>query len=60
MQKFDVDVTHTTVHRLTVRAGSEAEARARAIEAVKDEGLLSDDITIPVEVRNTYDAATVK
>ena len=32
----------------------------RGVDYYGIEGLLSDDITIPVEVRNTYDAATVK
>lgn len=54
MPKYDVTVTHTTVHRFQVRAQSEAEARARAVDVIKDH-TLNDDVTIPEIILDTYE-----
>jgi hypothetical protein len=57
MPTYEVSVTHTTVHRFNVKADSEEHAKVRAIEVIKEHEL-SDDVTIPEEVLNTYDAST--
>lgn len=54
MEWFNVAVTHTSVHRFRVRAANDAQARAFAVETIKNHGL-SDDVTIPEHVVETYE-----
>ena len=59
MGKYHVTVVAKTIWKMTVRAGSEAEAKEHAIEIVSNPGQLDDDTTIP-EQHDTDYSATAK
>jgi hypothetical protein len=55
--KYDVIVTETKDHSMTVSARDEAEAKQLAVDLVSNPGRLAAAVTIPTEHPARYSAA---